>query len=245
MRDDLLDAQASVDWAVSQIPILQTRFISWQRDHPYSVVSEPDPDTGEKLIVARESAAFDLTFNAEAGAIINAIRSSLDMLAAALAQRNGVKPTSKTHFPIYTLASDFLDPIKGIKNKKWLSKAEIAAIKTFRPYKGGDDVLYSLHQLDILRKHERLLTVKPIVTHIVLSFWGPELNDGWQRLQDKTILLRLPADHPFLPTNCNTQVAAGITFNEIAAGLVKVDVFRALRAFAKKASDIIKAFDSP
>jgi hypothetical protein len=38
MRDDLLDAQAAVDWAVAQIPLLQQDFIEWQRRNPYSVV---------------------------------------------------------------------------------------------------------------------------------------------------------------------------------------------------------------
>jgi hypothetical protein len=43
MRADLLDAKASVDWAKAQIPILQDRLITWQRQRPYRIVAEPDP----------------------------------------------------------------------------------------------------------------------------------------------------------------------------------------------------------
>ena len=36
MRDDLSDAQASVDWAKAQIPILEKRFPAWERTDPYT-----------------------------------------------------------------------------------------------------------------------------------------------------------------------------------------------------------------
>jgi hypothetical protein len=41
MRDDLLDAQAAIEWADSQIPLFQQGFIDWLRANPYSVVEEP------------------------------------------------------------------------------------------------------------------------------------------------------------------------------------------------------------
>jgi hypothetical protein len=91
MRDDLLDAQAAVDWALAEIPLLQQGFIEWQRRNPYSVVQERDPETGENIAVTYDQ-PFPLTFNAWAGAIINSLRSSLDLLAAALARRNPLHP---------------------------------------------------------------------------------------------------------------------------------------------------------
>src|SRR5487761_1483831 len=101
MRDDLLDAQASVDWAVAQIPVLQKRFMAWMWSGPYESVVEPDPQTGCDLVIIRRTRAADLSFNAEAGIIIHAIKSALDMVAAALAKRNGKKPSADTHFPIF------------------------------------------------------------------------------------------------------------------------------------------------
>jgi hypothetical protein len=53
MRADLLDAQAAVDRADSQIPVLQKRLIAWQRNRPYKIVVEPDPtDANWELLVA-------------------------------------------------------------------------------------------------------------------------------------------------------------------------------------------------
>jgi hypothetical protein len=40
MRNDLLGAQASVDWAVAQIPILDQRLMTWKRSSPYEIVME-------------------------------------------------------------------------------------------------------------------------------------------------------------------------------------------------------------
>jgi hypothetical protein len=104
MRDDLLDAQAAVDWAAPQIPLLQQGFLDWQRRNPYRVVQERDTDTGQDVAVTYDQ-PFPLTFNAWAGSIINSLRSGLDLLAASLAARNSVKPSHKTHFPIFSITS--------------------------------------------------------------------------------------------------------------------------------------------
>jgi hypothetical protein len=49
----------------------------------------------------------------------------------------------------------------GMAKIKLLSPADQATIASLKPYKGGDDLLYALHHLDITRKHRRLLGVVP------------------------------------------------------------------------------------
>jgi hypothetical protein len=104
MRDDLLDAQSATDWAVAQIPILQQRFFAWQRTGPYKLVVEPDSDPAYELLVACQVRPVDPLISAEAGAIINSARSALDLLAAALATRNGIKPSTKRTFQSFGLS---------------------------------------------------------------------------------------------------------------------------------------------
>ena len=84
MRDDLLDAQAAVDWAVAQIPRLQSAFLEWQRGYPYRIVQEKDPEGGNDLAVAYQKTPLPRELSPWVGAIINSVRSSLDLLAAAL-----------------------------------------------------------------------------------------------------------------------------------------------------------------
>lgn len=244
MRDDLLDAQAAVDWAKTQIPAIQQRFLAWQRDNQYEFVVEHDPDTGEKLVAALDSVQLDRSFNVETGAIINGIRSSLDLLAAALAFRNGVKPSADTHFPVFRSDQEMIDPLTGIEGKKWLSKIEVAAIKALKPYAGGDPVIFPLHQLDVVRKHERLIVAAPVISAYHITAWGPGITYEWRRLKDKTILVRLPPGHPFTPTKGNTLLAAQIVIDEPTLGLSKQPVPPVLRRFAERAADIIRVFDT-
>lgn len=49
MANDLLDAKAAIDWAISQIPVLTERIIAWKRDRPYAVRIDTDTEPGKKL----------------------------------------------------------------------------------------------------------------------------------------------------------------------------------------------------
>jgi hypothetical protein len=245
MRDDLLDAQAAIDWAVTQIPLLQQGFIEWQRRNPCRVVQERDPDTGEDIAVTYDQ-PFPLTFNAWTGAIINSLRSSLDLLAAALAARNSVIPNHETHFPIFRSLHDMIDPLEGIEGKKWLSHSERSAVKALKPYDGGDDTLWPLHRLDILRKHERLLSTRPDVKGFLMI--GRHMHVGGtkalKRLENKTVLLNLSPGEVLNATQGNTLLATFITFREPTLGLDDEEVAVILRKFATRAAEIIMLFDA-
>jgi hypothetical protein len=256
MRDDLLDAQASVDWAVAQIPLLQTALFDWCKEHPYEVTEEPDTELGGYAVVAQQSAPFLPIHNAWAGVIINSLRSSLDLLAAALATRNGHNPGTDTHFPIFVSEQEMIDPLTGVEGKKWLSKRQQAAIKTLKPYNGGDGTIWPLHKLDILRKHERLIDANPDVRRF---FWergtvgekgGYMMFSGFmgiERLKNKTVLFRYggPAVKSLDAAEGYTHIAAHITFNEGILGMADHEVAATLSRFAKRVSEIIKLFDTP
>ena len=88
MQPDLAGAYAAVDWAISQIEVLDQRINQWIESRPYNAVTEPDGDTPYNIIKARfQGNPLPLVVNAEAGAIINMIRSSLDILAVTLAEK--------------------------------------------------------------------------------------------------------------------------------------------------------------
>jgi hypothetical protein len=247
MRDDLLDAQASINWAVSQIPVLQRRFMVWQRSCPYESVVELDPETGDKLVVVRRTRPADLSFNTEAGIIIHTIKSGLDMLAAALAIRNGKKPSANTHFPIFRSDQESIDPLTGIEGKKWLSKAEIATIKTLKPYDGGDEFLFPFHHFDNMRKQERLIEIVPIIQSFITSGWEGEAIGGapeWRGLEDKTILFRARPNVRLRVTKSNPNLSYAITLNEAAGLLGKEPLFPILRGYAARAMEIIALFDN-
>jgi hypothetical protein len=65
--DDLLDAQAAIDWAATQIPILQSVFFEWCKEHPYKVVKELDSQRGGYVLVAYPDGTFPPIHNAWVG----------------------------------------------------------------------------------------------------------------------------------------------------------------------------------
>jgi hypothetical protein len=242
MRDDLLDAQASVDWAVAQIKVLHDQILQWQKRRPYVTFTEPDSEPGYDILKIRVKERLPAAVAAEAGAIINMIRSSLDILAVTLAERNGHISPKDVYFPIAGCVLEFIDPKDGaIKKIARLSKADRLAIEQLKPYQGGDDILYSLHQLDIMRKHRRLVSVTPRQQSMAVIRWGihqpPELIYSGT-FEDGAPLYRLPTK-----TDTQFQVSIAVTFTETPFARHR-PVVDTLRAFAVRANQIISMFDN-
>src|SRR5437763_1152234 len=100
MRDDLFEAQACVDWATAQFDTLKRRLIAWRENRPYSFSEEPRSEIGKKIIRFSKVTLPPPIINAEVGAIINSLRSSLDLLINVLAERNGHPTPKDAQFPI-------------------------------------------------------------------------------------------------------------------------------------------------
>ena len=243
MRDDLLHAQASVDWAVAQFPSLAQRIDSWLKFNIEVAVEDPDPSVPNNVIVAVEKEPLPLALNVAVGAYINAIRSSLDILATSLAYRYRIGNPDKTYFPIVESESIFNGgKFKGAKFIKGLPKVERTAVELLKPYKGGNELLWPLHQLDIMRKHRRLIGVEATPQTFMVSGWGDSITPvatGWMRANNKTVLALVRKDAP----KAHVRFTPEVTIYE--ADLVeRKGVIKALNQFASLADSIIKLFDS-
>jgi hypothetical protein len=138
-------------------------------------VSTPDNAT-HNVIVAREKDVLPVKFNVEAGAYINTIQSSLDILAYAIAKREMVLFPDEIYFPVAKSAADFNSgKYRGVRFIKQLSCTARTLIESTKPYQGGNEALWALHQFDVMRKHKRLLSVEssPASLHV----WGWGLSD--------------------------------------------------------------------
>jgi hypothetical protein len=100
MHHDLLDACAAIEWAESQLDSLRGRLKRWFEEAPFAATTEENPQTGNKILQVNPSEPLPRLINAEAGAIINSIRTSLDLLATALAQRHCQRLIKDAYFPI-------------------------------------------------------------------------------------------------------------------------------------------------
>jgi len=166
MRDNLLDAVTAIDWAVAQLPMLNTRVETCRKTSPYARIEKLDVDGPRYCLLIGEREPLDRFIFAEAGAIINSLRSSLDLAAATCARAMGIKPDINTHFPFFQSRAHFLDAEVGLhspKYKRWLSADDRSVIEAVKPYEGagGNALLCALHHLDVVRKHERFIKAYP------------------------------------------------------------------------------------
>jgi hypothetical protein len=103
------------------------------------------------------------------GDAIHNLRSALDLMAADMA-RNNNESVDKVAFPFAESSGKFSKAVKERKFSRCGEKAITIAIKA-EPYKGGNNLLYSIHQLDISDKHNMLLPVANSVGMPVIDTW--------------------------------------------------------------------------
>jgi hypothetical protein len=102
------------------------------------------------------------------GDIIHNLRASLDLMASAMARANG-KNDKQVYFPFGEDIGGFEQQIKR-KNFHFCGEDAVALLKSLKPFRGGNDRLRALHDLDIMDKHRSLipeLTLNvPITMHV-------------------------------------------------------------------------------
>ena len=248
MRDDLLPALASVDWAESNLPAFKARIDTWLNSNVHLVPREQPPDVPNDVLVAEEKAPLPLAFQVEAGAYINAVRSSLDILMSTLAQRHCQTLIDKAYFPSAFSEEHWIKRnFKGAELIKALPAKETGIIEQLNPYKGGNELLYALHNLDIVRKHVRLLTTEIRPRHMTVSGWGDVTNNftflstGFLRSgagDTETVigLLAKGAEKPKI------KLAMQVSLSETLY-LPHREVITTIRQFANLARTIIRDFD--
>lgn len=244
LRPDLYDAEAAIDWATAQLPILTERIIGWRRDKPYTVWIDADSEPGQKLYRLRDIKPMPPIINAEAGAIIHSIRSSLDLLACALAARNSFPDSTTTYFPIWK-SKDAFDAPPGdktnptLKKIERLSQAHQVIIKSLKPYPEGNDMLCALHQLDLTRKHRRLLDtfVSPRGIGFNPGLRGAVTMGNWHGFHEDAVLCSTTADAP----DSDVTIGLNVAFDEMGP-LHGYDFTGAIRQFATMAKNILVLF---
>ena len=100
-----------------------------------------------------------LSFNAvcAAGDVVQNLRSALDYLANHLVAAAGNPPSRRVEFPIAKDPAAY-ERDKAGKVEGMVSEA-VKAIDRLKPYKGGNTLLWKIHELNNIDKHRMLFTV--------------------------------------------------------------------------------------
>lgn len=89
------------------------------------------------------------------GDCIHNMRTALDLMASELARLNQ-RSDRDVYFPFAASVVDFPDAVKA-KHFDKCGQDAVDLIKTFSPYKGGNEQLRAIHDLDIQDKHRSLI----------------------------------------------------------------------------------------
>jgi hypothetical protein len=155
-----------------------------------------------------------------AGDVIHNLRSALDHLANQLVLANGSQPSLRTEFPI---AKDFRTYKTEKRAKvKGMSKRAKAAIDALKPYKGGNDALWRLHDLDNIDKHRSLFTL----------FSNCLFAADW-----------LPSEYPYM-LKTDSPHFSGIVGDDTESGIVADDTENDVKLVVDKATSDLQITDS-
>ena len=197
----------------------------------------------KKFLKFRDVKPIPAIINAEVGAIINSLRSSLDLLASAIAKRHMVLGQIDAYFPIAESFDDWMSGnYKANKFVKSLPADDAQVFEALKPYPGGNDSLYALHHLDILRKHRRLVGVGLVPVAVLttpdLIAAGFMMPRVWPRFEDGAVIAWFDID----ATEGQLEAPVNVTFEERAL-LPGRPVMAALSDFAGLANSIIELFE--
>ena|SRR5438477_8587382 len=147
-----------IERAYKHILEIEAAIIAFRQTDPYAFRPKPNPQTGAIDYCVAEAPAVPVDIRVISGEIIQNLRSALDYLIVQLLDVEGKEPDSKTGFPIYDSLEKFeADPFGKIKLIG--RQSSIDAINATKPYKGGNDILWKLHRLNIRDKHHLLIVV--------------------------------------------------------------------------------------
>lgn len=172
-RIDLI--RVKIARAYEHIEDLETRIKSFLKGEPYKVAVKPHPEFPNALTHHYLASAKPLTTDIPlvAGEAIQQMRSALDHLAWNLVEigcaRQGIvlNKTERKRIGFPIIDTDLPAEYEASRKRKvkGMTQDAIDAIDETKPYKGGNDCLWRLNQLNNIDKHRFLITVGSAMAH--------------------------------------------------------------------------------
>lgn len=154
----ILGPREKVERSRDHIGELKTRIRSFFDGNPYGIEVRENETTAQREWVVTQSPEIPPKLSIVAGDALHGLRTALDYLIYQLALANGKKPDAmRTEFSIWNSRSRFRKTRPGGAGQ--VSKEALKLYYGLKPYRGGNDLLWRLHTLDIVDKHRLPLEV--------------------------------------------------------------------------------------
>lgn len=166
-EDRIILIRVKVERAKHHLRDLATEILALE--HLNIVVREKDSDVMKNV----QKLSFDVV--SIAGDVVHNLRASLDHLAyqLVLVGSPSTVPTRRVEFPIAETVAEY-EETKARKVEGMKPEA-VDVIDRLKPYKGGNDALWRIHELDNIDKHRTLFTISHDMVFVADWFDGSYL----------------------------------------------------------------------
>jgi len=216
------------------------------RDKCGRVIVEVDPATGDKIQKLKFSEPVPLECSSVVSDAANNLRDALDHACNAIAVAAGKIDPRYAVFPFAGTADDLENAIRG--RSKDLPDEILALLRTFKPYKGGNEILVALNAVANANKHGLLRpmarasgAVNMHVGKVSGGHFGiPSDAFAWNSAENEIIIARYGRH---AQVNYNFQVQVFIAFNEatLIYGDPAVVILDGFRAEVSRTVDALEA----
>ena len=162
---ELLDsARRKLARAKLHIDDLKGRISAFEQSHSYESICEPDPDKPDELLHKIKCNRPIPETSEIAGDAINNLREALDHAAYAVA----LPPRKHCAFPFGSPEEFARKKSRG--HSKDLPEEFFSLFRAFKPYEGGNNLLWALNRICIANKHTFLTTITLNATRVTEPF---------------------------------------------------------------------------
>jgi hypothetical protein len=175
------------------------------KTNPYMVSVNDNPEAGKRQHTVTRADPLPGCIPLIAGDVIHNARSALDHLIRQLIIANNRNPEdpkySRAAFTVWRSEAAYKANRPG--DAKGISQAALDVYYGLKPYKGGNDALWRIHQLDIVDKHRLLLTIAAAHRNVIIDFANTvrkltESGPDWMQDVPSMPLALIPADRPVI-----------------------------------------------
>jgi hypothetical protein len=161
MAPDLSSARTKRQRANDHVNNLQREWVLFLGGDPYKVVRQFNAEANKTAFLVAQLPVLPVSLSTILGDAVHNFRSALDHLAFALfASANPGKSGSRIYFPIGKNKTEYASISQG--KTQGIPQALKDRIDSFCPYGGANNLLWPLHKLDIMDKHQLIVPVASV-----------------------------------------------------------------------------------
>lgn len=174
MNPLFIGSKLKVKRANQHIDELQRILLAFLKTDFYRLHIERDPKDGMNVLKFETTQEMPCEVPLIIGDSIHNLHAALDLMACEIVSLAGDTPDRETGFYFRDSRDELIKTIDDRKIKAAPSAIIDLIVDTIKPYKGGNDPLCALHDLDIMDKHRLLIPVASVTALV-----GVSAEDDW------------------------------------------------------------------